>query len=110
MELASSDLTQLTLVAFIIEALIHTVKPAYDPTKGWNKDALFALFVGIAVCILTNVDLFETVGLHISIPYVGAALTGILASRGSNVAHDLFKIVQNKSDDEDTENASAPLG
>jgi hypothetical protein len=97
MDIANADLTQLTLVAFIVEALIHTLKPAYDPDKGWNKDALFALIVGVLVCSLTNVDLFSAVGLNIQIPYVGAALTGILASRGSNVVHDIFKFVQEKS-------------
>ncbi len=88
------DFTQLALVAFLVEAIIQTIKPVYDPEKGWNRDALLALAGGIVLCVLTGVDLFKQLGLPIPIPYVGPMLTGIIASRGSNVVHDIFKFVE----------------
>jgi hypothetical protein len=97
------DFNQLLLVAFLVESLIQTIKPIYDKEKGWNKDALIALIVGVGICALVKVNLFETVNLPISIGdkvvsnYIGIVLTGIIASRGSNLAHDVLKFVQNAS-------------
>jgi len=91
------DFTHLALVALLVEALIQTLKPVYDKEKGFNRDALFSLFVGIAICLLTGVDFFAELGLPINIPLVGSTLTGVIASRGSNVVHDVFKFVQAKA-------------
>ncbi len=108
MNLTNMDFPQLALVAFLIESLIQTFKPLYDKDKGWNKDALLALFVGIVLCVATKVDLFVAVGLPISVPYVGATLTGVLASRGSNFVHDILKFVEGKSDAPDF--GTGPVG
>ena len=97
------DFNQLLLVAFLVESLIQTIKPIYDRDKGWNKDALIALVAGICICFLLNVDLFAVADLDFGIDnavvshYVGLVLTGIIASRGSNLAHDALKFVQNAS-------------
>lgn len=91
------DFTHLALVALLVEAIIQTLKPVYDKEKGFNRDAIFSLLVGIAICLLTGVDFFAELGLPIGVPYVGAALTGVIASRGSNVVHDVFKFVQAKA-------------
>ncbi|NCP87095.1 MAG: hypothetical protein CO094_07735 [Anaerolineae bacterium CG_4_9_14_3_um_filter_57_17] len=91
------NLQQLALVAFLVEALIQTIKPVYDKEKGWNKSAIFSLAMGIVVCLFTNVDLFRELGLSGQIPYVGSVFTGIIASRGSNFAHDIFKYVNGKA-------------
>lgn len=97
------DFNQIILVAFLVESLIQTIKPIYDREKGWNKDALLALVVGIGFCFLMNVDLFALADLSFSFGdpvishYVGTVLTGIIASRGSNLAHDALKFVQNAS-------------
>lgn len=97
------DFNQILLVAFLVESLIQTIKPVYDRQKGWNKDAVVALVMGIGICYLMNVDLFAIADLSFGIPdaavshYVGIVLTGIIASRGSNLAHDALKFVQNVS-------------
>ena len=96
-ETISLNLTQLVLVAFFVESLIQTIKPIYDKEKGWNFDAILALIVGIIVCLLTDTDIFKLVGLAINIPLVGTILTGIMASRGSNVVHDIFKWLRETS-------------
>jgi len=95
------DFNQMILVAFLVESLIQAIKPIYDREKGWSKDALIALLVGVGICVLANINLFNTVKLPIYIGdavirnYVGVVLTGLIASRGSNLAHDIFKYVQN---------------
>jgi len=96
------EINQLLLVAFLVESLIQTIKPLYDRSKGWNKDAFIALVAGIGICYLLNVDLFKMaeltlVGDVVVNHYVGIVLTGIIASRGSNLAHDALKFVQNAS-------------
>lgn len=96
------DINQLLLVAFLVESLIQTIKPLYDRSKGWNKDAFIALIAGVGICYLLNVDLFKMaeltlVGDAVINHYVGVVLTGIIASRGSNLAHDALKFVQNAS-------------
>jgi hypothetical protein len=97
------DFNQLILVAFLVESLIQTIKPIYDREKGWNKDGMIALFVGVVFCVLVKVNLFEIVNINLNIidpvvtSYVGMVLTGVIASRGSNLAHDLLKVVSNSS-------------
>jgi hypothetical protein len=95
--LNSLNVGQLAIVAFFVEALIQTLKPLYDKKTGWNKNGLFSLVIGITISVLTSVDLFKQVGLTIPFPNVGSVLTGIIASRGSNVFHDVFKVVQNQA-------------
>jgi len=94
-----SNLAQLAVVAFFVEALIQTLKPVYDKTKGFNIDPILSLVAGISLCLLTKTDIFKTVGFPIQEPFafIGNILTGVLASRGSNVAHDVFKFVQGTS-------------
>jgi hypothetical protein len=97
------ELNQLLLVAFLVESLIQTIKPLYDRSKGWNLDALIALVVGIGFCYLVNVNLFSIVNINLDFGdpiinhSVGVVLTGVIASRGSNFAHDMLKYVQNSS-------------
>lgn len=99
----SLDFTHLVLVAFLVEALIQTLKPIYDKETGWNLDKIISVFVGILVCLVTSVDLFAELGFVVSIPYLGSVLTGVIASRGSNFVHDIFKFVQGKAESQQTE-------
>jgi len=94
----SLDFTHLALVAFLVEALLQTIKPIYDKETGWNMDKIISIVVGIVVCLVTNVDLFAELGFVVSVPYLGSILTGVIASRGSNFVHDIFKFVQGKAE------------
>ncbi|HBG74420.1 MAG: hypothetical protein A2X25_13965 [Chloroflexi bacterium GWB2_49_20] len=97
------DFNQLLLVAFLAESLIQTLKPLYDKEKGWNKDSLIAVIVGVGLCFIVNVNLFKIANLtlysgdEVVNQYIGIVLTGLIASRGSNLAHDLLKFVSNAS-------------
>jgi hypothetical protein len=94
----SLDFTHLALVAFLVEALIQTIKPIYDKETGWNMDKIVSIIVGIVVCLVTNVDLFAELGFVVAVPFLGSILTGVIASRGSNFVHDIFKFVQGKAE------------
>jgi hypothetical protein len=99
----SLDFTHLALVAFLVEALIQTLKPLYDKDKGWNADKVVSIIVGIVVCLVTNVDLFAELGFVVSVPLLGSVLTGVIASRGSNFVHDVFNFVQGKAESQKQE-------
>jgi hypothetical protein len=97
------DINQLLLIAFLVESFIQTIKPIYDRQKGWNKDSMISLIIGISLCLLVKINLFAFLNLPVLIgdpvisEYVGIVLTGIIASRGANLAHDLLKFVQTSS-------------
>lgn len=95
------DLQQILAAAFLVEALIQTLKPVYDKEKGWNRSALFSLAAGILICLFIDVDIFRQLGFEEKIPYLGAILTGVIVSRGSNFVHDIFKYVNGKAQADD---------
>jgi len=95
------DLQQILAAAFLVEALIQTLKPVYDKEKGWNRSALFSLGAGILICLFIDVDIFRQLGFAEKIPYLGSVLTGVIVSRGSNFVHDIFKYVNGKAQADD---------
>lgn len=76
------------LLAILIEAIVEILKSLIVEGK-LNKSVALSLLVAIPVTVLTGLDLFVLVGLPIALPYVGAALSGIIISRGSNYVSDL---------------------
>jgi hypothetical protein len=87
------NFTQLFMAGMFIEALMDTLKLVYDSEKrsGLNIDKLIGLIIAVLIAVLANIDFTSNFGLEISIPYVGAVLSGILLSRGGNYVHDIFK-------------------
>jgi hypothetical protein len=97
------NFSQLALIAFLVEALIQTIKPIYDKETGYSRSRILSILVGIIVCVVTNVDLFKILGLTSEIPIIGSVLTGIIVSRGSNFVHDIFKFMQGKANSQASE-------
>lgn len=84
------------LAAMLVEALVQVIKgwvPADVSVPSWLWPVLSAIF-GVALCELAGIDAMAALGLSIEQPIVGAALTGILISRGSNFTHDLWDRVK----------------
>lgn len=75
--------------AILIEAVWENLKMVWKKGK-FNANKIGALIVSIFICVLVNIDIFNNLGLTMSLPYVGSVLTGILMSRGANFVHDLF--------------------
>ena len=90
---------KLLIIAASVEALWETLKMFWDGEKV-DINRIGSAILGILLCVLANVDFFALVGVELSIPIVGIALSGLLVSRGANFVHDLLKIVyeiQNQS-------------
>jgi len=77
------------LAAVLVEAVINVIKNAKELYKDWRY--WIALVVGVAVAIAYDIDLFRSVGLETEIQFVGAALTGVIVSRGANYVSDILK-------------------
>lgn len=82
------------VLALIVEGIVTNLKFL------WSKDEfsisrLVALIVSIFIAILTSADLFSLVNLPVSIPYIGAGLTGIIVSSGANFVYDLWDKLKN---------------
>lgn len=87
-----SILTQVIIMAFLVEAIWETLKMVWQEGK-LCKDRIGALVVGLVIAFAINVDLFVAIGLTPVFEYVGTIATGILVSRGGNYIHDLFNLL-----------------
>ena len=83
------EFASLIIVAILVEAIWENLKMTYVEGK-FNINMLGALLLGILVCILAKLNIFEYVGITISIDIIGYILTGIIVSRGANFVNDLF--------------------
>ena len=83
------EYTQLIIIAILVEAIWENLRMIWDGNK-FSINKIGSLVVAILICALTNVDIFPIIGVPITIPYIGAILTGIIVSRGANFVNDLF--------------------
>lgn len=84
---------QFVLLAALAESIWETLKMVWEKDK-LNLDRLGSIIITIIIAFGTGIDFFELVGLPLLLPYIGSILTGIIASRGANILHDLFKIAE----------------
>ncbi|WP_312694334.1 hypothetical protein [Caproiciproducens sp.] len=83
----------LIFMSIIVEGLITYAKTFFVGGKQqWQM--LVGIAMGILVALVYNVDIFALLGITAQVPYVGAILTGVLISRGSNYIFDLMKALQ----------------
>jgi hypothetical protein len=87
------NLMQFVLLAALAESIWETLKMVWEKDK-LNLDRLGSIIITIIIAFGTGIDFFELVGLPLLLPYIGSILTGIIASRGANILHDLFKIAE----------------
>ena len=82
-------------IAIVVEAVVNIIKKIETKSKDyryWSALAL-ALILGPVIALAYDVDLFKFVGLEGQWPwvtYLGAFLTGLIASRGANVVNDII--------------------
>ena len=84
------DFTRLIIIAILVEAIWENLKMLYDKDK-ININMIGSLTLGMLVCILARINVFDIVGIGLTIPFFGYVLTGIIVSRGANFVNDLFK-------------------
>ena len=83
------DFAKLIIIAILVEAIWENLKMVCDKNKV-NINMIGSLLLGMIVCVLARIDVFEIVGITLIVPIVGCLLTGILCSRGANFLHDVF--------------------
>jgi len=91
------EYAQLIIVAILVEAIWENLRKIRENGE-WSVNRCGALLLSILICLLANVDIFPIVGISISIPFVGAGLTGIIVSRGANFVNDLFTKLNQKGE------------
>lgn len=84
------EIAGLVIIAILVEAIWENLKMVWQNGK-FNINMIGALVLGILICILAKVDIFELVGIGLYYKVMGYILTGIVVSRGANFVNDLFK-------------------
>lgn len=82
--------------ALLVESIINIIKNIQEKETSWKYWLSLLLGIGLSVLVAYNwdIDLFKMVGYpEARIPYVGAILTGLIISRGSNVVSDLIGLL-----------------
>jgi hypothetical protein len=97
LEMNTQVLTQILVMAVLLEALVQTVKPIWKPEQA-SVSFYVSLGIGMVVSVgmnyLAGLDIFSAVGIPlVKAPVVGVVATGLLISRGSNFVHDLIKSI-----------------
>ena len=83
----------IVVMALLVEFIIQTVKEIVGAGKP-NWYMLGAAALGAGLSVMGNLDIFKLAGIDLSVPYVGAALTGVACGRGSNLVHDLISNIK----------------
>lgn len=81
-------------LAVTVEGFVEYVKNIIEGERRAVVIQLCALVVAVALCVLAGADIYASMGVTFSVPYVGCVLTGIFASRGANYASDILGKLQ----------------
>jgi hypothetical protein len=86
-------LTQLGGVAALVTQVVQLVKPIYQGHQ-YQKyfDLGIAVGLNVGICLFWYVDLFGVLGFYMW-SFVGPLLTGLVASLGSNILHEVVAIL-----------------
>lgn len=91
------NFAQLILVAILVEAIWENCKMIWK-NKKVNINMIGSLILSILICILAKVDIFVVIGIELTVPVIGAILTGVIVSRGANFVNDLFTKLNSKGE------------
>ena len=87
------DFAKLIVIAILVEAIWENLKMTYNQQK-ININMIGSLLLGMIICVLARIDIFEIVGITLTVPVIGWLLTGIICSRGANFINDLFSKIK----------------
>ena len=89
------------IAAILVEAIWEAIKQPLGASLDWLEDQTMfrvgkvgAAAVGITICVIAEVNLFEILGLDLNPPTIGYIFTGLIVARGSNAVHDLLDRLQ----------------
>ena len=78
----------LVAVAVLIQAVVEGIKGALSK---WDW---VSLGLGAVLCPLAGIDAFAVLGVPLSVPYVGAVLSGMIVGRGASAVYDVWRRVK----------------
>ena len=83
-------------VAILVEGIVNIIRNIENKNTDWRYWASLAIAIILAIAVSLNwdIDLFSILLGEGRIPFFGAVLTGLIASRGSNYAADLLKLIK----------------
>ena len=82
--------------AILVEAIVNIVKNIKEKETSWKYwvSLWLGILCGGLVAYNYNIDLFSAAGMPEGrIPFLGAILTGLILSRGSNVINDILGLI-----------------
>ena len=86
------------VMAITVEGLIEYAKTVGKAVSDgqWKLFAtqVASIVIGVLLCLAVGADVYAASGVTFSLPWIGTALTGVFASRGSNYISDLAKRLQ----------------
>jgi len=91
------------LFGILVEAIVQVFKAAVPDTvvtPGWLWPVVSSV-IGVAMCVTARVDALSALGVEITVPVIGRAITGLLVSRGSNFLHDIWEKIKNSDNVDD---------
>lgn len=95
-----NDIALVLALAVVVEALVEYGSSIFNAfhAREWKcaVKQICAAAVSVLLCFAAGANLFEVIGITFFLPWVGIALTGILASRGANFVSDLIHKLNNK--------------
>ena len=89
-------LAGLAVVAAFVVKVISLIKPVYEKSE-YQKyiDTGLSLALSAGLCLAWGVDLFPSAGIDFGqYAWIGPVFTGIVAGLGSNVLHDVIKLLE----------------
>ena len=88
--------TTIIVAAVLVEAIVNIIKNIKEKETSWKYWASlgFGIVISILVSFNWSLDIFKMLGMPTGqIPYLGAILTGLVLSRGSNVINDILGLI-----------------
>lgn len=97
MDINVNTILMVAILAILIEAITSYGKLIFVEKKiQWQ--IVVTIIIGILISVVFQMDLFAILGFTAIVPWVGAVLTGIILSRGSNYVFSLIKLIMNAGD------------
>ena len=84
-----TTIATILILAIVVEALVAIWQRLGDWTNKVPTQAV-SIVIGVAISVAYSADLLYAIGVCTKVPVIGAVITGVLISRGSNYIHDLL--------------------
>lgn len=79
---------QVILFAVLVEAVVEGIKSIKEDGR-INSVVALSMLVSLIASLAFNIDLFAMAGFSTAVPYIGAVLSSVIISRGSNYVSDI---------------------